>query len=141
MQDAPISHGTIARTATRPILAASCAMLLAVSALVAALAPARAQESSAMMKAPAPDRFCISNASEKPHYFAVETREGKRRFAALEPGEKLCSDPTSAKDGIVSVFASDDGFEGCSRIIPTGSLESMLEYAEFDRCRWGSRDN
>ncbi len=84
--------------------------------------------------------FCIVNASDKAHFFAVETREGARQLTTLDPGERLCSAPTAARDGVVSVFESDEGFEGCSRIVPTGTAEEMREYAEFDRCRWSSQD-
>ena len=84
------------------------------------------------------DRLCVVNASPRGLFFAVETREGARRFAALEPGERLCTEPTGAADGIVSVFEDADGFEGCSRIVPVGTAEQMRRYAEFDRCLWGS---
>ncbi len=84
--------------------------------------------------------FCIVNASDRPHFFAVETREGARQLTTLGPGERLCSAPTAASDGVVSVFESDQGFEGCSRIVPTGTAEEMRAYAEFDRCLWSSQD-
>ena len=102
--------------------------------------PATAQSTTAAIpeiKAPA-DGFCIVNASTNPHLFATETREGVRQLAELEPGGYLCVEGTSAADGIVSVFENADGFDGCSRIIPVGTSEMMLEYAEFDRCGWGS---
>lgn len=44
----------------------------------------------------------------------------------------------SASDRIVMVYESADGFEGCSRIIPTGTVEDMLDFAESGRCGWGS---
>lgn len=94
---------------------------------------------SAMSEEAVPvDGFCIVNASEKPHFFVTETREGDRNFADLAPGERLCANGTAAKDGIVSVFESEDALEGCSRVIATGIAEEMLEYAEFDRCGWSS---
>lgn len=95
---------------------------------------------SAMM-APALDGFCVVNASQEQHLFVTETREGERQLSELAPGESLCAAGTSAKDGIVSVFENADGFEGCSRIIATGSSEEMLEYAEFDRCGWSSNQS
>jgi len=89
--------------------------------------------------APVPaDGFCIVNASDKSHYFATETREGARQLSQLPPGEQLCAQATAASDGIVSVYEDIDGLEGCSRIIPTGTAEEMLVYAEFDRCGWSS---
>ncbi|MBV1902707.1 MAG: c-type cytochrome [Marinosulfonomonas sp.] len=86
----------------------------------------------------AKDGFCIVNASAQSRFFATETREGARQTGDLAPGERLCAQGTAASDGIVSVFADPDGFEGCSRIIATGTAEEMLEYAEFDRCGWSS---
>jgi cytochrome c2 len=85
--------------------------------------------------------FCIINASDAMRLFATETREGIRQLAELAPGDRLCADETSADDGIISVFANSEGFEGCSRIIATGTGETMHEYAEFDRCRWGAHDS
>jgi len=87
------------------------------------------------------DGFCIVNSSEVKHFFVTETREGDRQFAELSPGDRLCAQGTSAPDGIVSVFESEDGLEGCSRIIATGVAEEMLEYAEFDRCGWSSHNS
>ncbi|MGR3659715.1 MAG: hypothetical protein ACU0CA_00825 [Paracoccaceae bacterium] len=85
--------------------------------------------------------FCIVNAAEVSYLFATETREGARQLLELAPGEHLCADGTAAADGIVSVFKNADGFEGCSRIVPTGTAEKMTEYAEFDRCGWSSHDS
>ncbi len=103
--------------------------------------PTTAANTGATAGGGAPDNaFCIVNASDKQHFFAVETREGARQLTTLAPGERLCSAATAASDGVVSVFESDQGFEGCSRIVPTGTAEQMREYAEFDRCRWSSQD-
>ncbi len=84
--------------------------------------------------------FCVVNASDRAHFFAIETREGDRQFGPLEPGARLCSAETAASDGVVSVFESEDGFEGCSRIVAVGVAEEMKEYAEFDRCLWSSNE-
>ncbi|MBV1867206.1 MAG: cytochrome c family protein [Marinosulfonomonas sp.] len=84
------------------------------------------------------DGFCIVNASDKSHFFVTETREGARQLSELAPSERLCAQGTAASDGIVSVYEDLDGLEGCSRIIPTGTAEEMLVYAEFDRCGWSS---
>ena len=82
--------------------------------------------------------FCIANASEVPHVFVTETREGARRVEKVAPGGMLCSDATIAADGIVGVFESLDALEGCSRLVARGVTEKLLAYAEFDRCAWGS---
>ena len=96
--------------------------------------------STASMEVPE-NGFCVINASETSHVFITETREGERMLAELAVGEQLCSTATKAEDGIVSVFESADALEGCSRIIPTGSAEELIEYAEFDRCAWGSHNS
>ena len=90
---------------------------------------------------PPEDGFCIVNATSDTYLFATETREGDRQLAELTPGERLCSAKTQAEDGVASVFKDADGFEGCSRIVPVGAAEDLLEYAEFDRCGWGSHDS
>ena len=96
--------------------------------------------STAAMDVPA-DGFCVVNNSDSMHVFITETREGARSLQELNVGEQLCSSSTGAEDGIVSVFESADALEGCSRIIPVGSAEELIEYAEFDRCAWGSHQS
>ena len=110
-------------------LAAASALALGVLASSPALAQSGAHDAPK-------DAVCIVNASEKEAFFAVETREGARKFSKLAPGEQLCSAATQEKDAIVSVFETDDGFEGCSHIVARGNSVDMFEYAEFDRCRW-----
>lgn len=82
-------------------------------------------------------RICVENAAAHSHLFTTETRDGTRQTAMLAPGGRLCSAPTDAKDGIIGVFETPDALEGCGRIIPAGTTETLLAYAEFDRCRWG----
>ncbi|MFV2001784.1 MAG: cytochrome c family protein [Paracoccaceae bacterium] len=84
------------------------------------------------------DSFCIVNASDEEYTFTTETREGDWQAANLAPGARLCASATSASDGIVSVFELTDEFEGCSRIIPVGISEQMLEFALAGRCGWSS---
>lgn len=90
---------------------------------------------------PWPDRFCIVNSSPDTMFLTTETREGARAFSSLAPGGQLCSATTAHTDGIISVFESEDSFEGCSRIVPVGRVEEMLEFAAFDRCGWGSHNS
>lgn len=82
--------------------------------------------------------FCIANASDVAHVFTTETREGARRVKTLAVGETLCSEATAEQDGVIGVFESLNSVEGCARIVPRGETETLVEYAEFDRCRWGS---
>ncbi len=85
-------------------------------------------------------RICVENGGDHTHLFTTETREGTRQTAMLGPGGRLCSGPTRAADGIVGVFETPDALEGCGRIIPVGTTETLLAYAEFDRCHWSTHD-
>ncbi|NNE88712.1 MAG: hypothetical protein HKN27_11600 [Silicimonas sp.] len=82
--------------------------------------------------------FCIANATDTSYIFITETRESVRQVEKIGPGGMLCASQTAAKDGIVSVFESLDALEGCARIIPRGVVETLIAYAEFDRCAWSS---
>lgn len=84
------------------------------------------------------DGFCIENASPKTHLFQTETREGLTQSETLAPGERLCTIGSASEDGIVRVFESADVVEGCGRIVPLGTVEALIAYAEFDRCEWRS---
>lgn len=92
------------------------------------------------MPAFADTRVCVENGSEDIHLFTTETRDGARQSAMLVPGGRLCSQPTAASDGVIGVFDTPDALEGCGRIIPAGSTETLIAYAEFDRCHWGAHD-
>lgn len=91
-------------------------------------------------QSPPADAFCIANASGSSHLFATETREGERQLAELADGAMLCASGSGAADGIVSVYESAEALEGCSRIVPMGTVEALRAYAAFDRCRWSSHD-
>ncbi|WP_232796391.1 c-type cytochrome [Roseovarius salinarum] len=83
-------------------------------------------------------RLCVRNLSARAHLFAVEADGADRRVKTLESGGVLCIDAPQAETGVVSVYESEDAFEGCSRITPVGTTEDMLEYVDFDRCFWRS---
>ena len=102
------------------------------------LAAALAAPAVGFAEAAPEDGFCIVNASAVPHIFTTETREGVRQVAELAPGDSLCAASTEAADGVIGVFEHIDALEGCARIVPRGGTEELLEYAEFDRCHWGS---
>jgi cytochrome c2 len=88
------------------------------------------------------NRICVQNAGKHPYFFAVDAGSNTRLTNTLAPGETLCTTTTGiGKTGKVSVFETAEHLEGCTRIIPVGSAEQMLEYADFDRCRWSSNDN
>jgi hypothetical protein len=85
-------------------------------------------------------RVCVENGAAHTHLFTTETRDGTRQTAMLAPGGQLCSAETSAQDGVIGVFETPDALEGCGRIIPAGTTETLIAYAEFDRCHWGAHD-
>ncbi len=84
--------------------------------------------------------FCVVNASTVAHVFSTETREGARQVVELAPGGRLCAAGTQAKDGVIGVFESLVALEGCARIVARGEVDRLIEFAEFDRCRWGSHE-
>ncbi|MEO9825060.1 MAG: hypothetical protein ABJF50_11655 [Paracoccaceae bacterium] len=86
------------------------------------------------------DGFCIKNSSDYTHLFQTETREGATQSARLAPDEQLCATATKAADGVIRVFENEDVVEGCGRIVPVGTTEALIAYAEFDRCAWGSHN-
>ncbi len=85
---------------------------------------------------------CTRNGSNERHFFAAETTGQVRVVGWLEPGEQICAPAnTEGEHGVVSVFYSADVLEGCSRIVRAGQIEDLLQYADFDRCRWSSHRN
>jgi hypothetical protein len=82
--------------------------------------------------------LCVRNLDGHAHFFAVETTAADRQTATLAPGERLCITAAESRTGMVQVFESADGFEGCSRLVPVGHTEDMLQYVDFDRCFWSS---
>jgi len=86
----------------------------------------------------AANALCVRNRNTHAHFFAVEARTGARRTGALSPGERLCTEAARGATGVVSVFESENAFEGCSRLVKAGTTEDMLKYVDFDRCFWSS---
>lgn len=79
---------------------------------------------------------CVTNSSDQTYFFAVTPPTGARVTAQLDPGERLCA---ATKSGaIVSAYESATAIEGCSRLVPENQSDSLIRYAEFDRCAWGS---
>ena len=87
------------------------------------------------------DGFCIVNSANRTFLFATETREGVRQVSSLKPGAQLCAVQTAAVDGIVTVYNGQGDYEGCNRIVPVGTAEEMLGYAESGRCGWSSHNS
>jgi hypothetical protein len=118
-----------------------CALLGVVTAQ-AGLAQTRAGSDTAA----GPDAVCVRNATSEPFLFAAQAPGGARLLATLAPGEMLCSTGsgkgagtgTGTGRGVVSVYAGADVLEGCSRLVAPGRIETLLRYADFDRCAWTS---
>lgn len=88
---------------------------------------------------PGDDKVCVRNTSEHSHFFAAEGKGMERVTARLAPGNMLCAAARGPGwSGVVSVYESATGFEGCSRLVSTGTVEDMRAYADFDRCAWTS---
>ncbi|MDJ0630285.1 MAG: hypothetical protein QNJ44_18670 [Rhodobacter sp.] len=83
---------------------------------------------------------CVENGTGEAFLFAAEARGGLREVAMLDPGGRLCSARAGGAGGVVSVFESAEHEEGCSRLVAEGETETLLEYVDFDRCRWSSHD-
>lgn len=81
---------------------------------------------------------CIENASETPWYFVAHADGGPRQGGPLDPGEQICS--TGGPMGTVAVFASPDDLEGCSRRVPAGAVERLIDFPHVDLCRWERAD-
>jgi len=64
-----------------------------------------------------------------------------RKTGHLASGETLCTGALElAMQGKVSVFETEDHQEGWTHLVPFGTAEQMLKYADFDRCLWSSND-
>lgn len=85
---------------------------------------------------------CVENASGHSYFFAAEAGDGSRVTGALAPGKRLCAEGAApGARGVVSVFESAAHLEGCSRLTPAGQTETLIRYADFDRCEWGSHSD
>ena len=89
----------------------------------------------------APTGACVTNGAEESYFFAAEAANGRRETGTLAPGATLCSKAEQAQGGVVSVFETAEHLEGCSRLVASGAPETMLRYADFDRCLWSSNAN
>jgi len=84
--------------------------------------------------------ICVGNETTEALLFAVESKaSGERVLSELDPHGQLCiQTPDIASEGVVSVFASLDAEEGCSRLVRGNETETLIDYSEFDRCEWSS---
>ncbi len=84
--------------------------------------------------------ICVDNATGMPRYFAVETRDGARASSWLAAGAVLCLPASGGPGGPVAAFEGPDSLEGCSRLVGPGGRDTLLAFANFDRCHWSSHD-
>ncbi|MEX3315371.1 hypothetical protein [Sulfitobacter sp. PS-8MA] len=88
------------------------------------------------------EALCLRNESERTHLFVVEAPGAGRLVQEIAPGESLCAaGAIPGATGVVSVFEGINALEGCSRLVPVGQSETMIEYVDFDRCFWGSNSD
>ncbi len=88
------------------------------------------------------ETLCVRNVSGRSYLFAVEAPGADRLVQDIAPGESLCATGAiSGATGVVSVFKDINALEGCSRLVPVGQAEAMIQYVDFDRCFWSSNSN
>lgn len=88
------------------------------------------------------ETLCVRNDSGRSHLFAVEAPGAERLLQDIASGESLCATGAiSGATGVVSVFEDINALEGCSRLVPVGQTEAMIQYVDFDRCFWSSNSN
>lgn len=81
--------------------------------------------------------FCVENKDTRTAVFVVTARDGSRKLAVLASGERLCTNEfDTPTGGFVSVFYDEDAVEGCSRLTPSGTVQVLLKYHDFDNCAW-----
>lgn len=105
----------------KSLAGSACALLLALSA--ANSAP-----------------VCVVNHAGQDLLLALDDLSEQRETQWTADGGELCLPVDAAiKKVLVSVFISEDAIEGCSRIAKPGDAEILLNYANFDNCRWADR--
>jgi hypothetical protein len=83
---------------------------------------------------------CVSNGTDQALLFVAEAKGAPQRDAILQPGQTLCSGAGKDPGGVVRVFTDANATEGCSRLVSEGETETLMDYVDFDRCRWSSHD-
>ncbi|NOX40215.1 MAG: hypothetical protein GXP05_06790 [Alphaproteobacteria bacterium] len=84
---------------------------------------------------------CVVNFTDQDLLLMVDDLAGQRRVRLVTSGEELCLSASDAVNkAVVGVFASEDAIEGCSRLTRPGQVETLLDFMEFDNCRWADTD-
>ena len=85
------------------------------------------------------DRVCVENRDSVARFFTVEVGAARRGPERLAPGGRLCAPRAEAGDrAVVSAYPDLDVLEGCSRLVTGTEGDTLMRYAEFDRCLWAS---
>jgi hypothetical protein len=80
---------------------------------------------------------CVLNSSAQSLFLVVDDLTGQRVSAMVGTGGTLCLPLTNGlRKAVVGVFVSSDALEGCSRLTRPAQQEILLDFAEFDNCRW-----
>jgi len=83
--------------------------------------------------------ICVVSGSDAPYLFPAEARDGQRASATLAPGAQVCvGEAPGHPGGLVAAFDGADQLEGCSRLVGPAGSDTLLIYADFDRCAWVS---
>ena len=81
--------------------------------------------------------ICVLNHTNLRLFLTVDSQQGQRIGDWTSAGGKLCLDAApEAFQGVVGVFSSDQSLEGCSRLTRLNQPETLLDFHEFDNCRW-----
>lgn len=90
--------------------------------------------------AQAEDEVCVVNGTNDRYYFTIETRSGTVESGTVIASGKLCADASaSTKGGRIEVSESKESVEGCTRLTPANSHETLLRFAIGDLCTWSSQ--
>ncbi len=84
---------------------------------------------------------CVTNGTGHSAFFLADANGASQIDGTLPPGGTLCSGAGNSPGGGVRVFESAGAVEGCARLVPEGETETLIRYAEFDRCHWSSHDD
>jgi len=81
--------------------------------------------------------ICVLNHTDQRLFLTVDSQQGQRIEASTIAGGKLCLEAApDVSQGVVGVFSSDQSLEGCSRLTRPNQPETLLDFHEFDNCRW-----
>jgi len=84
---------------------------------------------------------CVTNGTEYQAFFVATANGAEQVAQMLAPQATLCSGAGAQPGGVVRVFEYADALEGCSRLVAEGETETLIRYADFDRCHWSSHED